>query len=472
MSARIPRLTYAYIPETMVVHLGEPNEVAENVTLPFIDYIKNVASNELYPTWPENALRANIHAIVSFALNRQFTYWYGLRGYNFDITNSTQYDLAFVYKGATYDNISNIVDEIFNEYIIREGHIEPYFAQFCDGRVSQCDGMYQWGSVSLADEGYSPLEILQYYYGNDISIVSGAPQETFIANYKGYPFGLGYSGLDVMIMQFALRRIAKNFPSIPVITNIDGYYDEITEAAVLQFQNIFNLPPTGIVDKGTWYKIRNVFFAVTKTSELISEGILVEDILKEFSGVMFEGETRTRVYLLQYFLNIMASFFDTIPSVEINGYFGPETKNSVLEFQKTMKLPITGIVDQTTWNLLYKYILSIFTNIPNSVVLFPLFRSIPYPNIVYVIGMGIEEPGVFVIQQMLSYLSATMTDLPLISQDKVDGIFGPLTKEAVIAFQKKYGLEANGIVDEVTWNKMAEEYTRLRLQDEMYNNNY
>lgn len=466
MSLRIPRLTYAYIPEDIVVHLGEPDEEAENVTVPFIDYVKNVASSELYPTWPEDALRANIHAIVSVALNREFTFWYRSRGYDFDITNSTKHDQAFVHKRGIYDNISKLVDETFDEYIAREGRVEPLYAQFCDGRVSQCDGMYQWGSVDLAEKGYTPIEILQYYYGNDISIVTDAPKEEFTRDYGGIPFGLGYSGIDVIIIQYALRRISDNFPSIPKINVISGYYDELTESAVRQFQNVFNLPPTGIIDKGTWYKIESIYFAVTKLAELSSEGIIFEEVSEEFSGFLTEGETRPRVYLLQYFLNIMSSFFDTVPSVELSGYFGPETKNSVMEFQKTMILPVTGIVDPNTWDILYKYIISIFTTIPNSELLFPLFKSIPYPFIVYERGMGTEQPGVFVIQQMLSYISARIPGIPLIPQDKVDGIFGPLTEESVIAFQEIYGLEPNGIVDEVTWNKMAEVYTDLRRQEE------
>jgi peptidoglycan hydrolase-like amidase len=160
MSVRIPGVTYANIVDKIVVHLGKPDEPAENVTINFIDYIKNVASSELYPTWPEEALRANIYAIVSITLNRLFTQWYRAQGYNFDITNSTQFDQAFVKDRGTFENVDEIVNEIFDEYIRREGNIEPLFAQYCDGRISQCDGMYQWGSVDLANQGYTPLEIL------------------------------------------------------------------------------------------------------------------------------------------------------------------------------------------------------------------------------------------------------------------------------------------------------------------------
>jgi len=459
MSIRIPRVTYAYIPDTIVVHLAKPDEEAENVTVNFIDYVKNVASSELYPTWPENALQANVYAITSIALNRIFTEWYKLRGYNFDITNATQYDQAFVNNRGLFDNISKIVDESFNDYIVREGHIEPYFAQYCDGRISQCDGMYQWGSVDLANQGYTPLEILKYYYGNDISIVLNVPIEKYQANYRGTPFGLGDSGLDIFIMQFSLNRISANFPLIPKKNNINGYYDEVTEAAVTQFQKIYNLPVTGIVDKGTYYKIQTIFYAVTKVSELESIGLLNEDISMQFSGVMTEGSTVPRVELLQYFLNVMSAFYDTIPAVKITGSFGPETRDAIMELQKTMGLPVTGIIDKNTWDVLYSNILGIITTLPPSAVMIPSLR---YPGIVYSRGMGIEQPGVFVIQELLAYISSNIPNITYVPYNLVDGVFGPITESAVITFQKTFGLEPNGIVDEPTWNKMVEIYRNLR----------
>lgn len=462
MSIRIPGVTYANIPDNIVVHLGNPDEEAENVTVSLIDYIKNVASSELYPTWPENALRANIHAIVSIALNRIFTQWYRSRGYNFDITNSTQYDQAFVYNRGIFDNISKIVDEIFDEYIVREGHIEPFFAQYCDGRMSQCDGMYQWGSVDLANQGYTPIEILQYYYGNDISIVTNAPHEKFRENYRGTPIGIGDSGLDVMIVQYSLNRISTNFPSIPKIPTLSGYYDEATEAAVKQFQTIFNLSPTGIVDKGTWYKITYIFNAVTKISELASVGLLTEDVSKQFLGVMAEGETRPRVALLQYFLNVMSAFYRTIPSVEMSGYFGPETRVAIMEFQKTMNLPVTGIVDKKTWDLLYNNILGVVSTLKPAVIALPLVR---YPNIVYKRGMGVEEPGVFIIQELLAYISTIIPSITYVPYNLIDGVFGPITESAVKTFQQHFGLEANGIVDEATWNKLLEVYSYYKYEE-------
>ncbi len=167
--AAIPH-TIVSFPANITVHLGPPDEEALNVTVPYLDYIKNVASSELYPTWPEEALRANIHAITSIAMNRIFTEWYRGRGYDFDITNSTQFDQAYVHERGIFDSVANIADDIFDEYVVRQGHIEPLFTEFCDGRISQCNGMYQWGSVDLANQGYTAIDILRYYYGNDVNI--------------------------------------------------------------------------------------------------------------------------------------------------------------------------------------------------------------------------------------------------------------------------------------------------------------
>jgi len=185
------------VPDTITVHLGRPDEVAENVTVPFLEYIKNVGSSELYPTWPENAIRANLLAISSIALNRINTQWYRARGYDFDITNSTQYDQAFVFNRGIFDTIGNIANETFNQYIVREGQLYPLYATFCDGRISQCDGLLQWGTVDLANAGYTPIEILRYYYGEDIEVVTDDESEEFFeAVYPGEPMDLGDSSFD------------------------------------------------------------------------------------------------------------------------------------------------------------------------------------------------------------------------------------------------------------------------------------
>jgi len=203
-----------YIPDSITVHLGRPDREAQNVTVPFVDYIKNVASSEIYPTWPEAALRANILAQISFALNRVYTEWYRSRGYDFDITNSTAFDQSFVYGRDIFDNISRIVDETFDSYLRRENAVEPLFAAYCDGVEVSCSGLSQTGTVTLARQGLSPLEIIRYYYGDNIDLVTNAPVGTFRPSYPGLPLRLGDTNNSVQQMQIRLNRIARNYPSI------------------------------------------------------------------------------------------------------------------------------------------------------------------------------------------------------------------------------------------------------------------
>ena len=288
-----------FIPETLTVHLGPPDSAAENVTVSFPDYIKNVASSEIFPTWPENALRANIYAQISFALNRVYTEWYRSRGYDFDITNSTAYDQSFVNGRNIFDDINRIVDEIFDEYIRRQGNIEPLFAAFCDGIRVQCNGLSQWGSVDLAEQGYIPYDILTYYYGDDIDIVTDAPIQNITESYPGTPLSLGSSGGDVRIMQIQLNRISKDYPLIPKILSPNGVFGTETEDAVREFQKSFNLTRDGVVGKSTWYKIQYIFAAVTRLAELNSEGLKISDVPKQFLNDIRRGDRGKQVKVIQ-----------------------------------------------------------------------------------------------------------------------------------------------------------------------------
>jgi len=457
----IPGVTVVYIPETITVHLGAPNEEAENVTVNFIDYIENVASSELYPTWPEDALRANIHAIVSIAMNRIFTEWYRSRGYNFDITNSTQYDQSYVHNRGIFDNISQITDEIFDQYIIREGRLEPLFAQFCDGRISQCEGMYQWGTVDLADQGYDSYEILQYYYGNDINIVKYSPVGNIETTYPDTPLKLGDTGDLVSLNQFALNVISTNYPGIPKILPIDGVFSPVMENAVKIFQTTFNLPPTGIIDKGTWYKIKNIYVAVRKLAELASIGALLQDIPLDITTEIEEGEVVPYVQLIQYFLNVLSAYYATIPAVNIDGIFGLETRSSIMEFQKTMDLPVTGIIDNQTLYTMYNSILGIIVTLPPAAVALPRFI---FPGTV--LKRGSEGPDVLIMQEYLAYISTAIQDITYVPYNLVDGVFGPITESAVITFEQEFGLTPDGIVDEETWNRIVDVYRNLRFGEE------
>ena len=230
-----------FIPETITVHLGYPDSDAPNVTVGFASYVKNVASSEVYPTWNENALRANIYVIVSFALNRIYTEWYRSRGYDFDITATTQFDQKFINGREYFENISYLVDELFNDYVRRQGRVEPLFTAFCNGTTSTCEGLSQWGTQALAERGYTPYEILQYYYGEDIDIVKNAPVQTAMPSYPGIELKNGAFGNDVKFVQVWLNRISRNYPAIPKIPAADGIFDTATEEAVRKFQQVFGL---------------------------------------------------------------------------------------------------------------------------------------------------------------------------------------------------------------------------------------
>lgn len=262
-------LSRVVIPEYVIVHDGPPSDSSANdYYVRYRDYIKNVASSEIYATWPDAALRANILAIMSFTLNRVYTEWYRNKGYDFTITSSTAFDHKFVYGRNIFSNISNIVDEMFNSYLSRPNVRQPILTQYCDGqRVSCPNWMTQWGSKYLADQGYSTIEILRYYYGSSMYIntadeISGVP-----ASWPGSNLEVGSTGDKVRMLQEQLNRIARNYPALPTIT-VDGIYGPATKAAVEKFQSIFGLPVTGIVDFRTWYRISEIYVAVSRIAEL------------------------------------------------------------------------------------------------------------------------------------------------------------------------------------------------------------
>lgn len=260
-------LSRVVIPEYVIVHDGVPSDsAAANYWVRYKDYIKNVASCEIYSTWPEAAIYANILAIMSFTLNRVFTEWYRGQGYNFTITSSTAYDQKWIYGRNIFDNISYLVDTIFANYLARPGVRQPIFTSYCDGNRVTCNGLSQWGSKYLADEGYSAIEIIRYYFGNDMyiataDIISGVP-----SSYPGYNLTIGSSGDKVRQLQAQLNRIARNYPAIPTIT-ADGIYGPLTAESVRTFQRIFNLPQTGVTDYATWYEVSDIYVGVTRIAE-------------------------------------------------------------------------------------------------------------------------------------------------------------------------------------------------------------
>ncbi|MDO5518420.1 MAG: peptidoglycan-binding domain-containing protein, partial [Clostridium sp.] len=236
--------------------------------VPYKEYIKNVASCEIYSTWPESTIRANVFCIISFTLNRIYTEWYRGKGKNFDITSSTAYDHAFNYGRNIYDSISAIVDEIFSTYIRRMGKKQPLLTQYCDGKNVKCpEWLSQWGSKSLGDQGKLPYEILRYYYGNDIELTTAEKVEGSPQSYPGYNLTVGSEGEAVRMLQEQLNRIAVNYPLIPKLA-IDGRFTQKMSDSIKTFQGVFNLPKTGVVDYATWYKISDVYVGVSKIAEL------------------------------------------------------------------------------------------------------------------------------------------------------------------------------------------------------------
>ena len=350
-----------YVPQRITVHLGAPSASADNVTVSFSDYVKNVASSEIYPTWEESALRANILAIVSFALNRVYTEFYRSRGYDFDITSSTAYDQFFVRGRSFFSNISQLVDELFNSYLRRPGFVEPLAAKFCNGTTVTCEGLSQWGSQALAQQGYNSTQILRSYYG-DVEIVANAPVQDYVSSYPGTPLRRGSVGPNVVVIQTELNRISQNDPAIPKVPVVDGIFGAATENSVTAFQEIFNLNPDGVVGPATWYALVRLYTAVTSLSELHSQGQRFYTIAWNKGRPLVPGDRGIQVEHLQYMLRVLAAYISQIPSVAVDGIYGSATRNAVLAAQGYFGLPQTGTVDLTTWNEIYDQ----FTGIENS----------------------------------------------------------------------------------------------------------
>lgn len=434
------------IPEYITVHLGAPtNSSAKNVKVKFSDYIANVASGEIYPTWPQSSLEANIHAIITFALNRIYTGWYRIRGYNFDITGSPAYDMIYKHNGPVFENINIIVSSIFNVYTRRKGFEEPFFTQFCDGLTVQCNGMSQWGTVELAKKGYTPVEILRYYYRPDMQLILtnniGTIPDAFPGTLKK-----GSSGNGVKLMQSKLNRIRVNFPLIPRIEKTDGLFGIETENAVKVFQKSFNMVSDGVIGRATWNKISLVFVAVTKISELDSEGIRVDIGETPPTVVLKKGSKGVYVLELQFLLNYISIYYTTVPSVIQDSVFDVKTEQSVIEFQKTFNLiPPDGIVGPATWNKLY----TVYKDIRDDVDV-PIIIAPPFPGINLKIGS--KGSDVLLMQSYLNNINSVYKLSPLIV---ADGNFGQKTKDAVVSFQVAANLSADGIIGKGTWDRIV-----------------
>ena len=461
-------LNRVYIPEFIVVHLGSPNSFAEDVVVGFVDYIKNVASSEIYPTWPEEALKANIYCQISFALNRVYTEWYRGRGYSFQITNSTAYDQYFVRGRNIFENISRIVDSIFNEYIRTIGNKTPFFAQYCNGTTVKCDGLSQWGTVDLANAGMNALNIIKYYFGYDKELVRATSVEGIPESYPGKALRLNDVNENVKVIQEQLNRISQNFPAIPKISPVNGVFNKQTEDAVKAFQRIFNLTPDGIVGRATWYKISSIYVGVKRLAELNQEpeaggepgnGMQPEnpEWNGEYPGYLLKyGARGEKVEELQYYLEKISEIYN-IPTIVPDGIFGNATREAVIAFQRLFGLVPDGIVGPATWNKIVEVYRDIKANEGsgnNGQGENPYGDGI-YPGYLLKYGAVGEK-----VQELQYYLNniANVYDIPKIIPD---GIFGNATREAVIAFQRLFGLVPDGIVGPATWSEIVNIYNSL-----------
>ena len=445
---------YPTIPENIVIHLGAPDSNAMNVTESFADYIKNVASSEIYPTWPREAIKANVLAQASVALNRVYTNYYRNRGYDFDITNSPAYDQTYIYQREIFDSISEIVEEIYDSYIRRVGNVEPLFAQFCDGVEINCEGIKQWESVELANEGLNYEQIIRRSYGDDVEIVLDVPKDDGSPRAPEKPLSEGDSGAAVEIMQRRLNRISANFPGIPKIYPVDGFFDISTTNAVKKFQEVFNLGADGIIGRATWNRVNAIYTAVKKLASLSSEGLSVAELETQYETLLSEGDTSLGVFTLQYYLAYIALFIQSVRAPSTDGSFGPATRDAVISYQRTYGLAESGVVDEETWNSIESTYYGILEGIPYS---YAEGVILPFPG--RVLRVGIEGDDVIALQQYLNYIGRTYTQIPEIA---VDGSFGPSTASAVTAFKQTFDIPGSpGRVDARTWNAIISIYDDL-----------
>ena len=436
-------LTEVVIPKQITVHLGAPTASATNVTVGFQDYIANVASSEVYPTWPEEALRANILAQISLALNRIWTEWYPSRGYAFNITGSPSYDQAYVSGRTVFAVMEKLTAELFNTYVRRSGDQEPYFTEYCDGKLVTCPGMKQWGTVDRANEGKNALQILRYYYGDRVQLATTNNIASIPSSWPGVTLKRGSTGTSVSILQRQLSRIAKDYPAFgkPEVT---GTFDAATEQAVKNFQKQFSLTADGLVGKATWYKISFIYVSVKDLAELTSEGETATGT--ESSGswpgvVLRRGSKGSDVEQVQFWLSELAQFNSALPDLTVDGSFGAATEKAVKIFQQEQGLTADGVVGQATWDALYAAWLDMQSDLGGTA----------WPGVV--LRRGDTGMEVRLVQYWLRLASDNYSALSAVN---VDGNFGAATEKAVSGFQSLFGLTADGLVGRTTWNKLNE----------------
>jgi len=442
------------IPDFITVHLGRPAQSnVPQTRVRFIDYVKNVTCSEIYATWPVNSIIANIHCIVSFALNRVYTEWYRVRGYNFDITNSTTVDQYFVPNRTIFQNISQIVDGIFNVYARRIGFRNPYFTEYCNGTTATCKGLSQWGTVTLANRGFTPIQILHNYYPKDLELVAG-PSGAVRESYPGVLLELGSSGDNVRTIQLRLNRIRANYPAIPAIQPVNGIYGASTEAAVRIFQRTFNLLQDGKVGRSTWNRISQLWASVIKLSELNGEGERIGLSPTPPTVVIRQGARGADVIHAQFLLDFISQFHPEIAAPLMDSIFGASTTNAVRQFQQRFGLTADGVIGPNTWRSMYEVFRAAQGQTPLPPVIQPPITPPPvtfppFPGVL--LRRGSTGANVRTLQQMLNHSRRLYSAVPAVT---VDGVFGPLTENSVRTFQRFAGLVSDGIVGPLTWNAL------------------
>ena len=403
--------------------------------------------------WPEQALRANIHCQISLALNRIYTEWYPSKGYTFNITNSTSYDQYYVHGRTVFEVMVRITDDIFNTYLRKSGTVNPYYSEYCDGKSVTCPGLKQWGTVTLANNGRSALQILRYYYGSSIEIVRTKNIRSIPQSYPGTPLRQGSRGAAVFTLQRQLNRITKDYPFLGKLT-VDGGFGSRMAATVRAFQKQFNLTADGVVGRQTWYKISYIYVSVKDLAELTSEGETSTGTLSNgtWNGtVLSTGASGSAVEQVQFWLKIARTVYTSLESVTVDGKFGAGTASAVRRFQRYFGLTADGVVGQTTWQKLYE----VYNDIANRLLSSSL-RPGEYPG---VLRTGSAGTAVRELQFYLYLMSAYESSIPPVS---IDGKFGADTERAVRAYQRFAGLTVDGVVGRTTWNSLYGRASQLR----------
>lgn len=425
-------LSEVVVPKKITVHLARPAVSAANVTVSFQDYIANVASSEVYPTWPEQALRANILAQISLALNRIWTEWYPSRGYSFNITNSPGVDQAYVRGRTVFAVMERLTAELFNTYVRRTGDTEPYYTEYCDGKSVTCPGMKQWGTVERAKEGKSALEILRYYYGSRVQLVTTNNIASIPQSYPGSPLRRGSTGRSVEQVQFWLSSLAQFDSDLPSV-RVDGSFGAATERAVKAFQKSEGLTQDGVVGQTTW-------------QELYAEWVNAQS---DAGGTAYPGtalRTGSRgnaVRLVQFWLRLAAENYTGLSNVTVDGSFGSGTASAVRAFQRLFGLTADGVVGAGTWAKLNEVGLAVANNLVG--------QNIQPGQFVTTLREGSTGTPVRALQYNLRLLAAYYRDVPTVT---VDGTFGAATRRAVIAWQEHAGLTVDGVVGRLTWQSI------------------